>query len=58
MVDMTLLNAAFTLHYAKRFGEACVAYQVVLDTQPTPEQASVARQQLENLKAFAPRLQP
>jgi hypothetical protein len=46
----TLLASAQELHFAKRFAEARVAYQDLVSRFPDSAQATVARQQVANLK--------
>ena len=45
-----LLAEAEDYHFSKRFGEARAIYQQIIDRHGTTKQASVARQQLENLR--------
>lgn len=53
----TTILHAYTLHFAKRFSEACSAYREFLLSDPEPHLARIAVQQLDNLRAFDVELQ-
>jgi hypothetical protein len=47
-----LLTRAYSLHYGKRFPEACAVYREILSSSPSTEEEAIAHQQLGNLREF------